>query len=206
MNEQRPVGRPSSKHNNADLLVWACYVIGGFERWVDVEELYLKVFELGPARLSWRTRPDLPDYKKCAKALQELEDPKRSDHLGLFAKQGKYTRKLTVEGLEWCRKYESLLISLYGHSSVPNAAIQGPSRTIRTIEEAGAFRAFQATGIVTSEKWELAEALRCMIDSKRHVWDARLDQVAAAAEANGRLDVLEFVARIRVVIAGTAEN
>ena len=62
---------PSEQHNNADLIVWALHLCGGAERWVDVEELYLKAFELAPARLSWRTREDLPDYKKCAKALQE---------------------------------------------------------------------------------------------------------------------------------------
>jgi len=82
------VRAPSGNHNNDDLLVWALHLLGGAERWVDVEELYLKAFELAPARLSWRTRPDLPDYKKCAKALQAVESPKGSNHHGLLAKNG----------------------------------------------------------------------------------------------------------------------
>lgn len=71
----RAVKAPSGTHNNSDLLVWACYQCGGFDRWIEVEELYLNAFELALARLAWRTRGNLPDYKKCAKALQELEGP-----------------------------------------------------------------------------------------------------------------------------------
>ena len=40
---------------------------------MDVEEIYLKCFEIAPARLGWRTRPEIPDYKKISKALQSVE-------------------------------------------------------------------------------------------------------------------------------------
>ncbi len=64
---------PSDQPNNQDVFVWALYLLGGADRGVDVEEIYLKCFELAPARLGWRTRPDLPDYKKASKALQSIE-------------------------------------------------------------------------------------------------------------------------------------
>ena len=78
MSDNEAIKPPSITHNNSDLTVYACYLAGGYERWLDVEELYLKMFELAPNRLGWRTRSDLPDYKKCAKALQELEDLSRA--------------------------------------------------------------------------------------------------------------------------------
>ena len=197
----RPVKPPSTDHNNADLIVWACYALGGHGRWVDVEELFLKAFELGPNRLGWRTRPDLPDYKKCAKALQEVEDPKRSDHLGLFLKQGRYTRKLSDDGLEWCTAYKSLLSGLYGGGFVPSQSGSEMGRLIVGIEKSEAFRSFVRTQAISVELWELADALHCMPSSTRAVWMARLDVLRMAAEQHGRQDIVNFtkVARQQVL-------
>lgn len=200
------VKAPSSTHNNADLLVWATFLLGGHERWVDVEELYLKAFELAPARLSWRTRADIPDYKKCAKALQELEDAKRSEHLGLLAKQGSYLRKLTDIGYQWCKKYQTTLSMLYSEGFVPSAATQDAGRVIRDLERSEVFRGFQKSGRLECDLWELAEAMRCMADSSVVVWAARLDSVAIAATANGRQDILDFVQASRKFVDDESEG
>jgi hypothetical protein len=192
---------PSTTPNNADLLVWACYLANGFEKWLDVEDLFLKAFQLAPARLSWRTKPEIPDYKKISKALQELEDPKRSDHLGLLDKKGKYERKLSAAGFAWCKLYESLLNSLYGgERPVPTAATQDASRLIRHVDNSQALAEFRAHGQIKSEKWVLADALRCLQDSEPHVWRSRIDQLESAAEAHGRLDLLEFVQSLRLIL------
>lgn len=200
MSGERVVKAPSNSHNNADLLVWATYLLGGHERWVDVEEMYLKAFELAPARLSWRTRSDIPDYKKCAKALQELEDAKRSEHLGLLVKQGSYLRKLTDSGYRWCESYETTLSKLYSGGFVPSALSQEAGRAIRDLEKSEIFLKFQQLGRLECDLWELAEAMRCMVDSSPAVWAARLDSVAIAAKANGRPDILEFVEASRTYV------
>jgi hypothetical protein len=197
----RPVKAPSSDHNNADLLVWACYAAGGYERWIDVEELYLKAFELGPNRLGWRTKPDLPDYKKCAKALQEVEDQKRSDHLGLFLKQGPYTRKLSDEGLRWCLAYKSLLEELYGGGTVRSQQGSEMTRILKSVEKSDPFRQFSKTGKLKCELWELAEVLQCLLGSDLAVWSARLDRLNSAADHNKRGDVTKFVEQAREIVA-----
>jgi hypothetical protein len=201
----RPVKAPSAAHNNSDLLVWACYQCGGFDRWIDVEEVYLKAFELAPKRLAWRTREDLPDYKKCAKALQELEDPKRSDHLGLVGKQTQYLRKLTPAGKEWCEKYRDALAALYGGGSVPASPTQDPSRLIRHVESTAAFGHFKRTGNVGCELWQIAETLRCLVDSSQTVWMARIDAVASAAERTARSDAREFAQQLRQMLPQRSE-
>jgi hypothetical protein len=192
---------PSANHNNVDLLVWACYKAGGFEKWIDVEELYLKAFELGPARLSWRTRPDLPDYKKCAKALQELEDPKRSDHLGLFLKNGRYLRKLSDSGLAWCTTNATLLEKLYGSGQVRPQLNSETSRIVALVERSMAFRHFETTGIEGLEIWMIAEAIQCLPDSSPAVWAASFDRVQAAGVACGREAVGDFVRSARAFVA-----
>lgn len=202
---ERLVKAPSATHNNSDLLVWACYQCGGFDRWIDVEELYLKAFELAPTRLAWRTRGDLPDYKKCARALQQLEDPKLSDHLGLLAKQTQHLRKLTPAGKEWCEKYRDALVSLYGGGAVPAAPTQDPARLLRHIESTAAFSHFKRTGAVDCEIWQIAEALRCLADSSQSVWMARIDAVASAAERMARADAIEFAHQLRATLPQRAE-
>lgn len=197
----RQVKPPSHNHNNPDLLVWACFRAGGFERWLDVEELYLKAFELGPQRLAWRTRPDIPDYKKCAKALQELEDPKRSDHLGLFLKNGRYARKLSEAGLNWCTSNAVLLEQLYGSGKVLPQSTSDSSRTVAHLERSEAFKLFQTSSFSTIETWLIAEAIQCLPDSSPSVWSASLDRVQSVAVACKRDDISEFVTEARKRIA-----
>ena len=184
---------PAIAHNNSDLTVYACYLAGGYERWLDVEELYLKAFELAPARLSWRTRPDLPDYKKCNRIF-EVSDPTHGRNLQrLILKQGKYQCKLSEEGYEWCKQYASILQSLYKSGVVPTAAVQEASRMIRNLEKTEAFKKFIKTGNIELPRWELAETFQCMVDSDDSVWIGRFDQMTVLAENNDREDVLRFV-------------
>src|SRR6266851_9626835 len=79
---------------NSDVFLWALFELGGADKFVDVEDVFTRAFELAPLRLSWRTRPDIPDLKKCSKALQEAERRVPSP----LVKQGPEMRRLTVEG------------------------------------------------------------------------------------------------------------
>lgn len=202
-NDVRP---PSESHNNPDLLVWACFVGGGFEKWLDVEELYLLAFELAPQRLGWRTRADLPDYKKCAKALQELEDPKRSQHLGLITKNGQYMRKLSQEGFDWCTRHRPLLEALYGGGRTPATASSEVSQLIRSVEDSTPFGAWVKNGSVNSEVWEVAESLRCLPDSSRSIWMARLDLLASGGKHLGRDDLTSYARHLRKFVQEKIED
>ena len=194
----KPARPPSDAHNNPDLLIWALHLCGGAERWVDVEELYLKAFELAPARLSWRTRPDLPDYKKCAKALQEVEYDKSAKHLPVFMKQGSYERRLSAEGLAWCETHDEHLAALYSSTQiVPSASGQDDARRIRALTTSTAYMSWQKSGKVTDSRWELAEALRCRANSPASTWHARLDEYAASARRNGNDDLGSFIETVR---------
>jgi hypothetical protein len=197
MTKTRIARAPSKNHNNEDLLIWACFSAGGQHRWMDIEEIFLMAYQLAPSRLGWRTADHIADKLKCAKALQAIEHPTKSKHAGLLLRRGEYVRKLSVKGVEWCRRYETVLSSLYGLRQVPAANTQDSSRTIRQVETSEAFKRFVAAGKLKVERWELAEALGCMSDSAQSVWMARLDRLEAAALANSRRDVSRFVTAAR---------
>ena len=192
---------PTEQHNNADLIVWALHLCGGAERWVDVEELYLKAFELAPARLSWRTREDLPDYKKCAKALQEVEDTKSARHMPALMKQGAYERRLTVKGLAWCEAHAEYLTALYSSTRiVPSASSQDDARRLKALTDSAAYRTWQASGAVSTKRWELAEAFRCRANSPDATWQARLDEHGSSARRNGLNEVERFIELVRTYL------
>ena len=197
MSSEFGLSAPSVQHNNGDLLLWALYTVGGAERWVDVEEIYLAAFRLAPARLAWRTRPDLPNYKICARGLQDLENAKGPRYGGLLEKRGPHHRKLTLPGVTWCEAHSEALASLYSGAIVPSAAPQDDARRMRSVTRSDAFGAWSATNVLSTPVWELAELFRCLPDSSEAIWHSRLDEHVLAARRNGRADVEEFLECIR---------
>jgi hypothetical protein len=197
---ERFAGPPSSIANNSDLVVWALHQLGGSENWVDVEQIYLKSFEIAPARFAWRTRPDLPSYKKCAKGLIDVERV-GSVHRAHVTKRGHYERKLTMTGVAWCESHKAKLGDLYGSGVVQSTKVHSDSRRLREVSESNAFNRWTEHGEFDARTWELAEVLRCLPDSPPSTWASRLDEIEVAAKRNGRGEIEEFVALARSLIA-----
>ena len=77
---------------------------------------YFKGVWLAPLRLSWATRPDIPDKHIIAGAFQKTvrENPDFvKNNQGLDVADGRQDKsnlyRLTLEGKEWCEAYEGLL-------------------------------------------------------------------------------------------------
>ena len=186
---------PSMNANNQDLFVWSLFLLNGGSEWVDVETIYLKAFELAPERLSWRTRRDIPDYKKCAKALQSVEAPGKN-HEGMLVKKSEHERKLSTDGLQWCTTYAEHLRSLYQGERVQSQAVNPARRRVRDVERFEPFGVFRDTGTLSFEIWQLAELLNCAVDSSPQIWEARLAVIADAALSEGHTEVQKFVTAI----------
>lgn len=191
---------PSSTPNNPELLIWALFLLGGSDNFIDVETLFIKSFELAPARLSWRTRQDIPDYKKCSKALQEVEDKKRSSLSHLFEKQGAYKRKLSNDGVEWITKYSTVLATLYSDGIVPSASVQEDSKALRTVTENMTFKSFLNDENAELSIYEISDLFRCLPDADKTIWKQRLDRVRNAAIRNGNTRVVLFVDRCTSIV------
>ena len=166
------------KANNQDALVYALYLIGGSDRAVDVEDIYLKCFEIAPARLGWRTRPDIPDYKKTSKALQSVE---AKELPGLLAKPHPLARRLTPEGVAWVARNRATLGRIYGGGVAVSGVSQGAFESLRrTVRSSQAFADSEA-GIEPTFV-DLADALQCSPGSPIETWTVRLAEVRRAAQ------------------------
>jgi hypothetical protein len=180
---------PSSEANNQDVFVWALYLLGGADRDVDVEEIYLKCFDLAPARLGWRTHPDLPDYKKAAKALQSVE---ASTHIGLVHKPHKFSRRLTLAGVHWVELYKEILEENYSY--LPVMASKSKNNYERLRQEILKSRAWQIFK-VEQEVHDIADAaaaLQCSPASPQSTWQSRVNNLKRASDVLQDKELMEF--------------
>jgi hypothetical protein len=175
---------------NSDVFLWALYELGGDTDFIDVEDVFYKAFELAPLRLSWRTRSELPDKKKCHKALTDAEA--RTPQL--LVKRGPEMRRLSVEGQRWIEgNFERLADSLNSDRIVKAPSTRAPAKLIGDALRSAAHKTWAEHGEITNEKWRVAEMLRCAPDSPRSVFNQRLENLRAAAYAAGRNDALTFL-------------
>ena len=60
------------KVDNPELIPFAIYQLGGIGEFVDVEDIFVRCFDLAPERFGWRKYP-YPNYKILSKALRDFE-------------------------------------------------------------------------------------------------------------------------------------
>ena len=194
---------PSESPNHQDALVFALYLLGGADKDVDVEDMFLKCHELAPARLSWRTRPDLPDYKKVSKALQSVE---ASTHVGLFHHTNQYARRLTLDGNRWVETYISILERVY--SKAPVQASKNTNMHERKRHE-----------IKNSQVWVLfkespanigiedfASVLQCSAASSQTTWASRVHDVKRAADVLQDQELMQFAQLVELRVLEGENN
>lgn len=188
---------PADEVTNWEIFLWALHELGGDTEVQDVEDVYLKGFELAPTRFAWRTRPDLPDYKKCAKALRDAEARRPP----LLVKTGdNYGRQLTVEGQDWVKQNIGRLKRIFSlGGAVQNPRRRKPLRALADAENSDVFRAWKAGEGIPQERWRLAEFFRCLPDSPVDVWRHRLETLRSAAHAANRTGLLAFLDEIATV-------
>lgn len=181
---------PSDEISNWEIFVWALSRLGGATGFVDVEDVFVMSFDLAPKRFAWRTRGDLPDYKKCSKALRDADA--RHPRLLIKTRNG-YDRQLTVEGHEWIRANERRMRAVVHSGKVVQEPRSRPrARMLAVVERSDPYQRWIAGGKLP-EKWQAAELLRCSPDSDRRIWRGRLEVLRAAANGAGQTQMLRFL-------------
>lgn len=179
---------PSSEPNNTDVFVWALYLLGGGQNQVDVEDIYLKTFEIAPARFGWRTRPDLPNFKKTAKALQEVE---AKSHVGLLMSLGQNYRRLTQAGVNWIETYKPILEQNYqGDIPVKAPANSDFARALRELKDNDIWATWSSGGSLTLSM--VAVLLSVSKGSPSAIWADRFADLFELAKSSNDTDVARF--------------
>jgi hypothetical protein len=185
---------PSHEPNNPEILIWACHLLGGGSKLVDVEDIYFKAFELAPKRFGWRTRPDIPNFKKANQALIEIE---LRSHQGLLQKMGPNSRRFTPEGVGWVEKYSDILASLYGDAGQVAVANNSDfARMVREIKQSEVWSLWRAGKVLNMTY--LGHVLNCSKASAESVWLDRLADLDQAARISSDEEVAKFAIEARI--------
>ncbi len=178
---------------NSGLFLWSLYELGGADDFVDVEDVFFRAFELAPRRLSWRTRDDIPDYKKCSKGLRDAESktPK------LLVKNGSDERRLSMDGQQWIEQnFDRLAEALDPAKVVREPRQRRSSRLISAAKLSPVFETWMDGGALPEEKWPIADLLSCSPDSTQRVWRRGLEEMKSAAYAADEKELLDFLAQL----------
>jgi len=82
---------------NTDFIPMALFELGGAGKFIDVENIFYRCYEISPERFGWR-RYSYPNYKILYKALVDFED--KYPTLIIKTPDG-LSRQLTAEGVDW---------------------------------------------------------------------------------------------------------
>jgi hypothetical protein len=173
---------------NADLFLYALYRLGGAGRYVDVEDVFMEMWRLAPARLNWRTQP-IANYKIASKALVDIGQRGDSD---LLLGGGNH-RQLTAKGVDWVRSHLTQFDAMANGDQPPPADRRPGQRAAVEIERSDIAREFMIKGAVELERTSVAQLLRCSPDAPRRVWRERLETLRSAAKDGERHDLLKFL-------------
>ncbi len=182
---------PIDQVANWEIFLWALYQLGGSSQFVDIEDVSLECFRIAPARFGWRTRKDLPDFKKCTKALQEAEARRPQK---LVKTSDAFARQLTAEGQKWIETNSKRLSQILNRGVlVPEPKRRPASRMMAEIERSEPFVLWKETGMIPQEKWQMADVLRCSPDSSSAIWTARLESARGVAYDADKKSILQFL-------------
>lgn len=177
------------KLDNPDYIPIALYELGGVGKFVDIENLFMRCYELAPERFKWRNY-EFPNYKILSKALRDFEER----HSGLLIKTPDgLQRQLSAEGIKWVRRklpvYEKLM-----SAEVREPPTRRPSqRILNDLSNNELFLKYKAGSRLAATKYEIADMLLCSPDSPNLIWKERLETFRSAAEISHRSDLVEFL-------------
>jgi hypothetical protein len=182
--------------SNNDLFLYALYRLGGAGKYVDVEDVFMEMWQLAPSRFSWRKYKQ-PNYKLLSQTIWDL---KRHDGSDLLLGEG-YSRQLSASGVQWI---EQRLPELSEATESTESAVSNkrPSqKVVVNLEKSTAYLQFQEDDKSELDKNQVASAFRCSPDAPRSVWRERLETLRSAATDADRPEVLRFLDHLETVHA-----
>jgi hypothetical protein len=188
----RPLPREVS---NTDLCIWAMYLLSAHIRPVDVEEIYLKLFEVAPEKFSWRTRSDLPNMRNGLTALGKLE---KDLYPEFVIKASPTSRMLSDVGLRWIETNREKFEGLGNEHRVMPSRQNSDVQQIRRLQESPAWFAWRSG--LRPDLEQLADAFSCSPSSSRATWESRLNSAVLAAEVSGLEEAKNFVEEARGIV------
>ena len=184
--------------SNKDIVVYALYLLGGWQKRVHTEDIALKCYELAPSKFSWVKYPEYPDVAPARFALEAAKKLKNKVLVKGESERKKTAQSiggwiLTTDGIQWI-KVNRHRIEQYLGKQTPVGDRLSSDRRLKELLKSVAFKRFKDYG----EKADIlhadfAESLVCTVNTKGEVLNDRLDLLYSTAEELGRIEVKSYV-------------
>jgi len=178
-----------TKISNTDFIPISLTELEGVGRFIDVEDIFIKCYELSPERFGWR-KYKYPNYKILHKALTDFEEKyptfiiKTPDGL---------SRQLTAEGVEWIKERLPIFRNLLETPELAAPRRRPNQRILNEIAVNILFNDFSTGKNPELNKFEVADILLCSPDSSPELWNERLISYKSTAEDSNRPDLVNFL-------------
>ena len=189
MTSQRRRDERDSLIGNPEVVAFALYELGGAGRFIGIEDLFVRCWQLAPRRFSWRTK-EYPNYKTLYQALVDLE---RSHAGTLIRTTDGLGRQLSASGVAWVRQREARFRRALAQPSEGMSGRRPSHRLVNELSSAEPVRQFRAGEEPKLSRFDAADLLVASPDSPPSVWRERLAIYRSAVESAGRPDLQEFL-------------
>ena len=184
--------------SDKEIVLYALYLLGGWQKRVHTEDVALKCFELAPTKFSWVKYPEYPDI---APARFALEAAKKQKHGALV--KGESERKktvksiggwmLTANGVQWIQANKELIKKYLG-KHVPTGERLPADRKLKELLGSVAFKKFIDYGENAEiSHAEFAESLICTVNTRSEILNDRLEQLYSISEKLKKEEVKDYV-------------
>ncbi len=184
--------------SDKDIVLYALYLLGGWQKRVHTEDVALKCYEIAPSKFSWVKYPQHPDLAPARFALEAAKKP-RYGALVKGESERKRTVKsvggwmLTAEGIRWIKE-NKFRIEKYLGKYRPTGDRLHTDRKLKEFLRSAAFRKFiDYREQAEISHAEFAESVVCTVNTRAEVLNNRLEQLYSIAEELGREEVKNYV-------------
>ena len=187
--------------SNMDVVVYALFVLRGYEKKVHTEEIAAKSYELSPEKFGWK----LPEFRKMKWpdkdiARVALTDASKQKYGSLVVGRsgasaaGKETDGwiLTKNGTSWCKENEERVCKALdrNRSKLPT---KDAKRFLRQMNSAGLYKEFLKTGsIPESSECSFTDMLGTSPDASSNLIKKKFERMQSTAELVGDTRSIAF--------------
>jgi len=184
--------------NNIDIVMYALYKLGGWQKRINTEDIALECFRITPRKFSWIKYPQYPDIMPVLFSLESAKK-KQCGALVIGETERKRTTKLiggwilTVKGIRWIKDNIFRIEQVLNKNKITIGRLS-TDRKINELYKSIAFKKF----IAEQEKAnishaEFAESLICTVNTGVKILNDRLDQLNSIAEELNKKEVKNYV-------------
>jgi hypothetical protein len=178
--------------NDKDIVIYALYILGGYQKRVHTEDIALKCYEIAPTRFSWIKYPEYPDIQPVRFALEKCKP------LIVGSSERKLPTtitgwRLTSDGIKWVKMNLDRIDQQLGKKQPPTERLVD-NRRIKALINSRAFKKYLAEGEKAEiSRADFAESLVCTVNTKPEIVSERIEQLHSAADLLNQDKVKQYL-------------